>query len=172
MSDRDLLSDLAVHHGVFPDPLSALAFLDGEAFDADVKRAYVTSRRLGVTGVPFFVFQDRYAASGAMGVEEFILVSPDPSQSSPTSMPLCTPWHGVGVGWPLTPQLIEEIVRREEINSASPSPTSTAASPSAQIQTGVRQEKLPHTHTHVHELPIATHSSVASPVSSASHEDR
>jgi len=77
-SDRDLLADLAVKHRIFPDYDFVMAWLDGDECDAEVRRAYVTAHRLGVTGVPFFVFQDRWAASGAMGVDEFVQVSHPP----------------------------------------------------------------------------------------------
>ncbi|GFZ50217.1 hypothetical protein JCM24511_07972 [Saitozyma sp. JCM 24511] len=71
-SDRSALASVAVQHGVFPSLEEALRFLDSDECDAEVKRAYTMARRVGVTGVPFFVFQDRYAASGAMGVDEFV----------------------------------------------------------------------------------------------------
>lgn len=74
-SDRSALASVAVQHGVFPSLEEALRFLDSDECDAEVKRAYTMARRVGVTGVPFFVFQDRYAASGAMGVDEFVKVS-------------------------------------------------------------------------------------------------
>jgi hypothetical protein len=74
-SDRPALAAVAVQHGVFPSQEEALRFLDSDQCDAEVKRAYTMARRVGVTGVPFFVFQDRYAASGALGVDVFVKVS-------------------------------------------------------------------------------------------------
>jgi predicted DsbA family dithiol-disulfide isomerase len=74
-SDRPALASVAVQHGVFPSQEEAMRFLDSDECDGEVKRAYTMARRVGVTGVPFFVFQDRYAASGAMGVDEFVKVS-------------------------------------------------------------------------------------------------
>lgn len=71
-SDKQWLTSLAVKHGVFPDEKAAREWLDGKQCDKEVKKAYGTARDLGVTGVPFFVFQDKYAASGAMGTEEFV----------------------------------------------------------------------------------------------------
>jgi predicted DsbA family dithiol-disulfide isomerase len=76
-SDRPTLADIAVKHGVFPSRDDALRFLKSDECDAAVRRAYVIPNRLGITGVPFFVFQDRYAARGAMGVDEFVRVSDD-----------------------------------------------------------------------------------------------
>jgi hypothetical protein len=74
-SDRSALASVAVQHGVFPSLEEALRFFESDECDAEVKRAYTMARRVGVTGVPFFVFQDRYAVSGAMGVDEFVKVS-------------------------------------------------------------------------------------------------
>lgn len=71
-SDKPWLTSLAVKHGIFPDEKAAREWLDGKQCDKEVKKAYGTARDLGVTGVPFFVFQDKYAASGAMGTEEFV----------------------------------------------------------------------------------------------------
>ncbi|KAL7424874.1 hypothetical protein Q5752_000560 [Cryptotrichosporon argae] len=71
-ADRGLLTSLAVKHGLFGTAEDASRWLDGKACDDDVKRGYMRAHQLGVTGVPFFVFQDKYAASGAMGVDEFV----------------------------------------------------------------------------------------------------
>ena len=73
-SDRNLLAYLAVEHGVFPSGDIALAWLAGAEFDAEVKLAYASAPRLGITGVPFFVFEDRWAASGAQSVDGFLEV--------------------------------------------------------------------------------------------------
>ena len=74
-SDRSLLRSLAVMHGIFPTEEKVDAWLDGNELDMEVRRAYLTAHRLGVHGVPFFVFQGKWAASGAMGVDEFVTVS-------------------------------------------------------------------------------------------------
>ncbi|WVN87019.1 uncharacterized protein L203_102195 [Cryptococcus depauperatus CBS 7841] len=71
-SDKSWLSSLAVKHGIFENGAKAKEWLDGNECDVEVNKAYVTAKRLGVTGVPFFVFQDKYAASGAMGTKEFV----------------------------------------------------------------------------------------------------
>jgi predicted DsbA family dithiol-disulfide isomerase len=75
LSDKAALATLAVNRGLFPDAQTATAWLDGRGCDLEVKKAYQNAQRNGITGVPFFVFQDKYAASGAMGVEEFVGVS-------------------------------------------------------------------------------------------------
>lgn len=75
LSDREGLAEIGVKHGLFSDKDGGLAWLAGNACDLEVKKQYQTAQRMGITGVPFFVFQDKYAASGAMGVDEFVEVS-------------------------------------------------------------------------------------------------
>lgn len=70
-TDRDALAALGVKHGLFPDAPAARAWLAGTGSDAAVRAAYAAARRRGVSGVPFFLFQDKYPASGAAGVDEF-----------------------------------------------------------------------------------------------------
>jgi len=112
-ADIPTLAQLAAKHEIFSSPLDAEAWLEGSELDVEVKRAYVTARRLGVTGVPFFVFQDRWAASGAMGVEEFVQLLEDISRR-----------EGGG-------------------SSITPSPTSTAASPNSGEALGKGSPKSP-----------------------------
>ncbi|RSH93669.1 hypothetical protein EHS25_006316 [Saitozyma podzolica] len=102
-SDRSALASVAVQHGVFPSLEEALRFFESDECDAEVKRAYTMARRVGVTGVPFFVFQDRYAASGAMGVDEFVklfeeiirrsetISSPSPTESADSQDSVSSP---------------------------------------------------------------------------------
>lgn len=77
LADKDFLTYQAMLFGLFPTRTMARKWLDGDECDAEVRRAYAATHRLGVTGVPFLVFQHRYAASGAMGVEEFVKVCPE-----------------------------------------------------------------------------------------------
>lgn len=69
LGDYAVLADLAVDAGLDRD--RALAALEsgafGDAFDRDVAQAH----ELGIGGVPFFVFDGRYAVSGAQPVEVF-----------------------------------------------------------------------------------------------------
>jgi len=74
LSDRDFLTYQAMLFNLFPSGTQARQWLDSDECDAEVRRAYASAHRLGVTGVPFFVFQQKYAASGAMGVDEFVKV--------------------------------------------------------------------------------------------------
>ncbi|BEJ11515.1 hypothetical protein CspHIS471_0109370 [Cutaneotrichosporon sp. HIS471] len=77
LSDRDGLAEVGVKHGLFSDKDEGLAWFDGTTCDHEVKKQYQTAQRMGITGVPFFVFQDKYAASGAMGVDEFVDILSD-----------------------------------------------------------------------------------------------
>ena len=74
-SDRSLLAHLSIKHGLFDSHEEAIDWLNGDEYSAEVNKAYGVARRLGVTGCPFFVFQGRWAASGAIGVEECVRVS-------------------------------------------------------------------------------------------------
>lgn len=46
--------------------------LQSDAFSYEVKQDEMEARNIGVRGVPFFVFDDRYAVSGAQAVEAFL----------------------------------------------------------------------------------------------------
>lgn len=76
-SDITQLSELAVKHGIFPSTSEAETFLTGgKQMDAEVRKGYYDAQRMGISGVPFFVFDDKYAVSGAVGEEAFLEVSP------------------------------------------------------------------------------------------------
>ncbi|WP_028708206.1 DsbA family oxidoreductase [Propionicicella superfundia] len=69
VGDREVLTGLAAEVGLDPDAAAA-ALASGEfadAVDADIRQA----QQLGITGVPFFVFEATYAISGAQPVEVF-----------------------------------------------------------------------------------------------------
>lgn len=63
LNDLDVLADLAAAAGL--DRAAARAFLDGDALRDEVRASLAAARRIGVEGVPFFVFGGRYAVSGA-----------------------------------------------------------------------------------------------------------
>lgn len=112
-ADKPSLASLAVKHGVFETTEEATEWLDGDECEKEVEAGYGIAKRMGITGVPFFVFEGKYAASGAMGVEEFVHVSAD----------------FFLVGTRTDGQLFEEITKRETEDNLTPSPTSTAVSP-------------------------------------------
>ena len=65
--DHAALADLAAAAGLDRD--EALALLAGDDYARDVDADEAMARSLGVTGVPFFVFDRRYAVSGAQPPE-------------------------------------------------------------------------------------------------------
>lgn len=74
LSCKDSLAAIAVKNGLFETTQEAATWLAGNACNVEVKKKYGVAQRLGITAVPFFVFNDKYAASGAMGVDEFVNV--------------------------------------------------------------------------------------------------
>lgn len=73
-SDRPMLSRVAVAHGLFSTEEEATQWLNSDAKNAETKAGYAAARAEGVSGVPHFVFQDKYATSGAIGVDGFYSV--------------------------------------------------------------------------------------------------
>lgn len=69
VSDPDTLAELGAEVGLDPDEVRAAFDSEelGEAVDRDITRAGM----LGVTGVPFFLFDQKYAVPGAQGAEVF-----------------------------------------------------------------------------------------------------
>ena len=70
VGDHDVLADLAAEIGL--DRAATREALDRGAFDADFEADVRQTRQLGITGVPFFVFDGQYAVSGAQPVEAFL----------------------------------------------------------------------------------------------------
>ena len=70
IGDRDVLLALAVDIGL--DETAAAAVLDGDAFEAEVVADIELARAFGATGVPFFVFDRKYAISGAQETALFV----------------------------------------------------------------------------------------------------
>ena len=68
--DRDSLLPLAVDAGL--DAGDARRVLDGNDYGDAVEKDLADARMLAVTGVPFFVFDQRLGLSGAQPVEVFI----------------------------------------------------------------------------------------------------
>lgn len=69
ISDPAVLRDIAAEAGL---PVAEVdRVLHGDAYSEDVRRDIEAARRIGVRGVPFFVFDSRLAVSGAQPVEVF-----------------------------------------------------------------------------------------------------
>ena len=69
LNDHNTLQTLMVEIGL---PLEAVtAVLNSDAYTAEVRADQEAARELGFSGVPFFVFNQRYALSGAQPVAVF-----------------------------------------------------------------------------------------------------
>ena len=67
INDHAVLSDIAVRVGLPADKVAEL--LTTDAFAEIVTRSQQTAAQLGISGVPFFIFNRRLAVSGAQSVE-------------------------------------------------------------------------------------------------------
>jgi predicted DsbA family dithiol-disulfide isomerase len=72
IGERGELLRLAVDAGL--DRVEAAAVLDGNDFEAEVNEDIALARDFGATGVPFFVFDRKYAISGAQETALFVEV--------------------------------------------------------------------------------------------------
>lgn len=68
-ADIDTLVQLAGEVGL--DPVVARAALESDAYTAEVQADIDQAAQYGIHGVPFFVFDNKYAVSGAQGAEAF-----------------------------------------------------------------------------------------------------
>ena len=70
IDDISILSEVAVSIGLDAEEVKQL--LKSDDFTYEVKQDEMEARNIGVRGVPFFVFDDKYAISGAQPVEAFL----------------------------------------------------------------------------------------------------
>lgn len=70
IGDPDTLVELAASVGL--DPGEAREVLVSKRYTDEVREDIAEARRIGVTGVPFYVFEDAYAVSGAQPPEVFL----------------------------------------------------------------------------------------------------
>lgn len=70
IDDLEVLSEVAGSIGM--DPEEVRETLKSDAFEYEVKQDEMEARNIGVRGVPFFVFDDKYAISGAQPTEAFL----------------------------------------------------------------------------------------------------
>lgn len=70
VGDRAALAKLASQFGIAEE--QALALLESDEFTAEVRADESRAAELGITGVPFFVFDGKTAISGAQPVEAFV----------------------------------------------------------------------------------------------------
>ena len=67
--DRDVITEIAAETGL--DATAAGDVIDGDAYAEDVRHDELQARQLGVSGVPFFVFDMALGVSGAQPTEMF-----------------------------------------------------------------------------------------------------
>jgi len=70
ISDPDTLVRLAVEVGLDADETRQV--LESDAFEAAVRTEERQAQAMGINGVPFFVFDEKYAVSGAQAVALFL----------------------------------------------------------------------------------------------------
>ncbi len=71
-ADHKTLTDLGVSIGLNEEEVKGV--LASDKFANEVKRDIYESQQVGVTGVPFFVMNDKYAISGAQEPDSFLQV--------------------------------------------------------------------------------------------------
>ena len=70
LSDENVLIDILANYGWSAE--KTLAVINSDAATDEVKEEMNYYRQLGVTGVPFFIFNQKYAVSGAQPTEVFM----------------------------------------------------------------------------------------------------
>jgi predicted DsbA family dithiol-disulfide isomerase len=85
IGDADLLAELAARHGFTADEARALAADERERELTRCEAAAASAR--GIRGVPFFVFDQRLALSGAQPAEVLVAAAREALRRSPTTSP-------------------------------------------------------------------------------------
>ncbi|CAN5267491.1 DsbA family oxidoreductase [soil metagenome] len=70
LNDLDELVAVAGTAGL--DPAASRSFLQSDEGMAEVQQSHNTANQLGISGVPFFIFNNQYAVSGAQPAELFL----------------------------------------------------------------------------------------------------
>lgn len=70
VADHEVLVNIAEELGLDTD--QAQYVLNSDSFDYEVKQDILEARNIGVSGVPFFVLNDKYALSGAQPIDLFM----------------------------------------------------------------------------------------------------
>jgi len=92
MSDHSTLIRLGKEIGLNEEEITAA--LVSEEFEAKVNFDVSEGSQLGVTGVPFFVFDRKYAVSGAQPIETFLNALKQSHAESKNEGETCTPGGG------------------------------------------------------------------------------
>lgn len=80
-ADHAVLTELGLKAGIPADEIKAA--LDSTQFGEEVERDVEEAHQIGVRGVPFFVFNRKYAVSGAQQVEVFLQTMEKASEAAP-----------------------------------------------------------------------------------------
>lgn len=72
IGDRAVLMEIAAEAGLSADELGAR--LDRGEGEAEIEADFALARRIGISGVPFFILNNKYALSGAQPPESFLKV--------------------------------------------------------------------------------------------------
>lgn len=72
IQDKETLIDLGTEIGLNPQEVRRV--LEGSDFTKEVQKDFADAIKLGVRGVPFFLFDNKYAVSGAQPSEMFLQV--------------------------------------------------------------------------------------------------
>lgn len=70
IDDKDVLVETATSIGLDAEKVKKM--LSSDAFENEVKQDEMEAKSLGVSGVPFFVFDNKYAISGAQSTDAFL----------------------------------------------------------------------------------------------------
>lgn len=70
IDDEQVLTETAKNIGISASAVQSL--FNGDDFDAEVRIDQLEAQGIGIRGVPFFVFDDKYAVSGAQAPEIFL----------------------------------------------------------------------------------------------------
>lgn len=70
-NDPEMLAKIGTQHGLFQSEAQGKEWVASDALNAETQKGYARARTEGITGVPFFVFDGKYASSGAVGEDAF-----------------------------------------------------------------------------------------------------
>jgi len=73
IADIDLLSDLAEQNNVMPKA-EAVAFLESNELDTEVRQLFDKARAMGITGVPVIIIDGKWAIKGGHSSEVFVQI--------------------------------------------------------------------------------------------------
>lgn len=85
VGDFEVLAGLAADLGL--DRAEALEALESDAYAEDFEADVAHAHQLGITGVPFFVFDGKYAVSGAQPIDAFLQALDTAWVAKPSSPP-------------------------------------------------------------------------------------